>query len=1601
MSRGRYWHGLCALVLAGVFVLSGASTGAAAQLRSRVIVGFGDRAGYHLSVGQLLGGVGGGKTLRWRDLAVLDPEAVQDRSWTGSQCMTGDGRYAAVVVLPSSAANSPSQLAHGGYAYAVDLDSGQVRLIATHVRVGYDTPGCGLAHSAVLTAFDGPDERATTLTIADLAGGSTRTLRIRGELTSPIPAGGGVIAARGAQLVRVSQVHAQGHVHVAVLRDVPGVPYDLRPLGTGAIDYLVTVPGSQRATLWQRSGGRSRELGFGPRVGTALLQAGNRAVVTGLRTLARSPDLIRAGSPAGWVVGAASQDGRLLAPLAVGRGSPTSISSRTTSGRRVSEAWSTYRARRWVAPFVSSTGGPRARAAAQQPVCAVPRLDPTRQALQPSAAQVNWASQMAERGLLTGSLGRPAGFDNMGLPGYSASGDFPPIPLDHPGGDSWNAVPRSVFDAIMAQESNWDQASFHALPGIAGDPLVADYYGNGANSIETIDYGKADCGYGIAQVTDGMQARDTLFSPAEQVRIAVDYEENIAAGLRILEQTWNDLYQDGILANGGDPRYLENWYFAAWAYNTGIEPNAAHGNTTGCTPGPGCTGPDGTWGLGWANNPANPAYPPNRAPFLESTYADAAHPADWPYQERIIGWMGSPLLEFGSPSYAGPDYNGSNWLNLPANNTFCSGVNHCSGAGLGTSGNCALGDSECWWHGSANWANCSVKCATSGYSVSAGSGEPGVRDPHPPTCASDLPTSSHGPPIIVDDQNGGPVDLVGCGRSNWTDAGTFTYTYGHGPGGDPIGAIDTHQLGAGFGGHILFTHTENGSNPALINTGTWTPSLPKAQYYDIRVHVPATGAAITDATYVISSGGYGGPWSVTVNQAQSREAWLDLGHFGLGPRATVTLTNRSGMTPGENDVAYDAVAFMPEGGTPDPVAPPPPSAAAGCTAEAKFGPIDAVTSCFTKSHGKYVSRGEVRIGGIDVVPGAGASISLDPATYTLALSGSVEISVGSLHLAAERDYSVSLKRSWTFASSADATIKGLPVSGDATITFSGSSAHAEINVGIKALGSVTGKAELDASNSTGLQLRSLQFNVKQAQLGSVELKSIHLAYDRTDAGDRWKGSATVVLPFPEVRSISGSATILNGTFQNASASANTNLPVADGVFLTQIRANLTLNPSLVFGGGITLSAGPAIRGVGAASLTGNFAYRSAVGSTPAEFDLTGALKLANRLDLSNGSLTLTSLGAVSFSGDLDLTLAGAGFKGSVAGSIDGTQSMQASSEGKLEVGGHHLDGQAILSTKGVGVCGELNLIVHVSVGFGFLWSQFPTPDVRLKGCDISTWAAAATSASASTTRSAQVPRGLSFIAFRATGPGTDAPAITATEPHGQHIAPQGDFADEPTRFYFRDLTHGTTYLIVPRPSAGRWTISSSDGVTPIVGLATADPLPTPLVTGHVTGTGADRLLRYRIKRQAGQSVEFYDVTGTGLAFLRRTRAERGTVRFRPLLGSSAVHHVIAVVLQDGLPRRRLRVTSFSARRLATPGRVTHITIVRRRGALRIKWARARNASGYVLKVALRDGRVIALSEKTSLRVVTIPNVPRQDTVDVSILAIGLGGLASPAAHARR
>ncbi|MBM9504146.1 golvesin C-terminal-like domain-containing protein [Actinacidiphila acididurans] len=873
-----------------------------------------DSAGYHLFT------AAGRSGFVWQPLATLKPLDLDASAWTGYSCPTGDGKHVVAVVAPAGFADVPTLRDRGAFAYVVDVPDGKVHPVTSGVALTYSSPGCGAGDDAVLTRSLGTDEQGTQLLTvhADTATVSA-PITEPGQLTSAVPAGKGrILAARGASLVQVDE---RGTVQA--LATGPGQVFDIVADQAGNATFLAKH--GVDADVLRVAGGRLTRLAHGELTSTGLFNGRGGHAVLVARSLSGSvphgvattitgslPDVVDGVSLDGQAVAGHAASARPAADGTTAGHSSASDAGRiavqlvaTATGRTLPGSTGLGRAapattavsRTGFATGATAPGRLSTAATAPQTLaCAVPRNDPTLQAMQPGAPQVQRAVDLAVTGQLTDQ--RPANFLNMGLAAYQPSADFPPHALTGGG-----TVPAQVFLGLLAQESNFEQASWHSLPGLSGNPLIADYYGS-AGTVDVINYAAADCGYGIAQVTTGMAAYDPTYSQHGKMKIAVDYEENIAAGLQILEDKWNQLAAAGTIANNGDPSKIENWYLALWAYNTGFHPADSSGNS----------------GLGWTNNPVNPAYPPNRDLFLRNGYGDASHPADWPYQERVLGWVEHPILNYKSQtSYLTPRYSGAiRGLIIPPTTLFCDGSDNCD-ASDPTKTFCGYGNLtkddplyyHCWWHQPVTWApDCATSCATQSLAFAPGSADPGVTNPHPADCQSSLPAGA----VIVDELATPSQNTAGCTGMNWTNGGAFTMTYGTNAAGDPIAAIDTHQLGAGFGGHLYFTHNRAASDPQHQVTGTWTAPLPSSLYH-VLAHTPSTGGTTDSAHYKVTAAD-GTVYDRPISQHTSADEWQSVGYFQLGSNAQVTLNNVTDDSKlGTHDVAFDAVAFVPVSGT--------------------------------------------------------------------------------------------------------------------------------------------------------------------------------------------------------------------------------------------------------------------------------------------------------------------------------------------------------------------------------------------------------------------------------------------------------------------------------------------------------------------------------------------------------------------------------------------------------------------------------------------------------------------------------------------------------------
>jgi hypothetical protein len=947
----------------------------------------------------------------WRTVATLGDPAVETTQWIGQGCITASGRYMAVVYAPRQVTNMAGEMGVLGRAAIVNLATGAIRQLGGGYSIAYFDPGCGTGEDAVLTRAgwggDTPGLPASTdMEMVDAATGKALSqVTVVGQATSAVPYRGSVVAAYRQGIARFS---ANGRF--SILARTPAVPFRMVPDASGGLGYEV-LHGSQ-VDLYRLSAGRASLVGSAPERSAQLVGSGGKAWLTG-----PGASRIR-GLPAAWrpldvpagsvisttgelaVTGTASGARTGTARTDPTAALPVTVSAQVLSGTRPRESFRVPASASGPAPVAPSGGrsatgtGQARRAAVAGPAvtvstnpattttspdrtCAISVDDPTIQAYQPAFNQVEWAADQAVHGDLTGT--RPAGLYGSTLPSYTPDALFPNWTLSGGG-----TVPAQVLLGVLTQESNLEQASVHVIQGETSNPLTSfNWFGNWVDENNaytegnTVDWAAADCGYGIGQITTGMclaQGRNydpecTYGQPmsiTDQLAVAVDYQANIAAAVQDLASDWDQLGADGMTISGTidgttytGPQYISDWYMALWAYNSGLEPNAANGNTIGCTPGPDCTdasgnGPGGNWGLGYADNPVNPAYPPDRPVFPTSSSSgypapnggsytsswDMSHPQYWTYQEKVLSWAFDAVTLYnyntgqdqqafayasGNPAYP-PLTNFCDVADDNCDPTFVDNTQPTASGG----DPCQLSNDHCWWHvASPNPIACSGSCGAEKLTYSLGSSAPAN-----PTIAAQFQEDCSTEPlpsdavIVGEDSPGGGS----CPGQTWTEAAPMSWQFGSDASTSPVtypSKIYFDQIGAGFGGHFWFGYTipniseaafdPPGTQPSpmpppedssLQITGTWPAPSSVSGWTNILVHIPSYGALDPQAEYQISTSGSAAPTDRVVNQNQQQNTWVSLGTFDLSAGAKVSLSNVTFSGLGQ-DIAWNGLAYVP------------------------------------------------------------------------------------------------------------------------------------------------------------------------------------------------------------------------------------------------------------------------------------------------------------------------------------------------------------------------------------------------------------------------------------------------------------------------------------------------------------------------------------------------------------------------------------------------------------------------------------------------------------------------------------------------------------------
>ncbi|MEV0639413.1 SGNH/GDSL hydrolase family protein [Streptomyces sp. NPDC050619] len=953
----------------------------------------------------------------WKDAAVLSEPGTQTDMWIGNECVM-DHSHAAVAYAPRGFTNHEDLMERGAFTAVVDLDSGHVTKLPFTASLAYFSPSCNPAlHEASFTALK--DDKTRLVTV-NTAGKDVNATVAAGEVTSAVPVKDGSVAGRDNHLVHISRSGA-----VKNLASADGTPFEISVAAQGQIAFLDHKLDHKNATSRARvlDAGRVSTVATGKLGAIGLGQGGGSKVfLTGRPT---GPTHLPAGvvtrldAPADSTV---SSDGRLAVSTVLTPGVRAGLKRIADAGRHFGKNPSastvpgqdSAQAPTTVTATATATGKQLTRTAqgtipsdgsgkAMSPAlgtpdksggadtmdlmatsavsndtvdtdrwCSVPRNDVGTQALQPTPNQVEWAVDMAVRNDLNSSWITQGGWRSQAGLGTIDPQSLFPLPTLNGGG----RMPAQVLLGVLAQESNLWQAEDGVVPGQTGNPLASTngFYGHVADSADPLSYWQihwddSDCGYGVGQITDGMRmaghekTNETALAPDVQRAVALDYTVNVAASARILAQKWNEIHSGDqtITVNNDSASAIENWFAALWDYNSGL-------NTLANAP-----QNDGHWGLGWYNNPANPIYSPSRMPFMDTSVDpdanhDAAHPQDWSYEEKVMGWAAWSIDTGYSYDTSGNQdratdsgYNTAGfqpawWTDAsyrtqiqPSLATFCDTSNACD---VSDPPPCETQhidgcDELHWWDAqNATWkSDCATTCGHENLKYATLRSEPGrgynLQYGTPACTTTGLPSGS----VVVTSVPNGTPTWSNCGAVSG-DSGSFQFSFLADSAGEYEARGDLHQIGGGYGGHFWYAHTRSdatgvsdanqssawydsatgdfapdgsaasqfASTPVAADgvmavDGDWKTGQHMEGWQRVWVHVPDTGMTAQQAIYTIHTGS--GTTNRVINAHKRANTWISLGavDFTGTDWQGVSLTNFAFGATADNTVAWDSVAF--------------------------------------------------------------------------------------------------------------------------------------------------------------------------------------------------------------------------------------------------------------------------------------------------------------------------------------------------------------------------------------------------------------------------------------------------------------------------------------------------------------------------------------------------------------------------------------------------------------------------------------------------------------------------------------------------------------------
>jgi hypothetical protein len=715
-----------------------------------------------------------------------------------------------------------------------------------------------------------------------------------------------------------------------------------------------------------------------------------------------------------------------------------------------------------------------------------------------------------------------------------------------------------------------------------------------------------------------------------------------------------------------------------------------------------------------------------------------------------------------------------------------------------------------------------------------------------------------------------------------------------------------------------------------------------------------------------------------------------------------------------------------------------PGGAGGATScqQIRFGSfsIGAVAGCFlhgtAANAGVVVTGGEVTLNGVHIVPDPGAKLVIDSKKLRIdTVGGGAQVYVENgatrivlWHGTIDRDLSKVVPGTPLFefpVGAFKADVLGFGVAADIRVLLEPGGVRIPLELRLPAaFGGFSGRAELIADKTHGLELSSLHIHIGPVPLGVLRVDRIDIDYSGT--ADAWTGSG--MLTVPAGGSLDANVRFERGDLKSADMHYTPNPAITIGpfVYLLRIGGGFELSPIHIFADA-RIGAGAAVEGSSPVSVNGRLDMVFPTAG-PATFRISGDAQMLLFGTLGNGFVQFQTDGYATFGGHAGLDAGPLQVNADVDGFVDAPSGrFGAELRGAIRLcvlGGCTGTGISTgLSSKGFAACVHVRLPKppaplpdpgSVDAGVAFPWSDFTGAELLNPfvltaqlathitfSCSTSEYRvppprAAQAAGPGATTVSLPAGRPTETILVQGNG---GAPNVTLTGPGGVTIS-GGRPARQGQALTLRGVA--ATYFALKSPAGGNWTVTPNPGSVPVTRVLVSDGFEPLAVHARLGGHGRARVVSYRITHGGhGQSVQFAERGAFGTRLIGKpVTGARGRVRFSPANARGRKRGLIALVRQDGIVRRRQTITTFTAPSSIRPGRPGKILARRSDHTLTIRWRRARGARRYVVRLTGAHGtRLAAYTQQSSVRFTAIR---RDERIRIEVHAISRNGAAGPA-----